>query len=340
MTRISTGSVAERLATRGFIFLMAGVMTACTGAAPAGGAATSPRSVAPTETTHPTFGAVVTPKPTRRTAIIGNFDAGGAGWGMTKAGGALWIQVDPPVDAIVRIDAETGSAIPAVPGGHKAKSGPEGLWILGGDWLVRVDPATGKESLRVPMGGPFALGEGAVWLINDSGLHRIDPETGAVDKPIALRGESACGAMKDLAVAFESAWGACKEGHVVRIDLGTGAARTIPTAAGAHTFAVTDEGVWVTNYQAGSVSRIDAETNEVTTIAGAGSGVGITTGDGYVWAATPIGIARIDPATATIEDTIAIGLGEYYELVWDDGVIWASTRGNRVLKVDVSSSTP
>jgi len=41
-----------------------------------------------------------------------------------------------------------------------------------------------------------------------------------------------------------------------------------------------------------------------------------------------------------IVDTIAIGLGEYYELVWDDGVIWASTRGNRILKVDVSNPTP
>ena len=59
-----------------------------------------------------------------------------------------------------------------------------------------------------------------------------------------------------------------------------------------------------------------------------------------MWAATPTGIAKIDPATATIVGTIAIGLGEYYELVWDDGAIWASTRGNRVLKVDVSDATP
>ena len=259
---------------------------------------------------------------------------------MTKAGGALWIQVDPPVDAIVRIDAETGSATPAVPGGHKAKSGPEGLWVLGGGWLVRVDAATGKESLRVPMGGAFALADGAVWLLNDAGLHRIDPETGTVDKPIALSGASACESTKDLAVAFDSAWLACKEGHVVRIDLGTGNAAIIPTAAGAHTFAVTKEGVWVTNYQAGSVSRIDSKTNDVTTIPGTGSGVGITSGDGYIWAAMPHGISKIDPGTAAIVDTISIGLGEYYGLVWDDGVIWASTRGNRVLKVDVSGATP
>lgn len=339
MTGISLPCAAKRVATRASVFLMVCVMTACTGAAPPARSGAS-STAAPTETSAPRPSALVTPKPTHRTAIIDNFDAGGPGWAMTKAGGALWIQVDPPVDAIVRIDAETGSATPAVPGGQKAKSGPEGLWVLGGDWLVRLDPAAGTESLRVPMGGAFALGEGAVWLLNSSGLHRIDPETGAVDKPIAVRGDPACGTMKDLTVAFDSAWVACKEGHVVRIDLGTGDATNIPTAAGAHTFAVTKEGVWVTNYQAGSVSRIDPETNEVTTIAGAGSGVGITTGDGYVWAATPIGIAKIDPGTATIEDTIAIGLGEYYELVWDDGVIWASTRGDRVLKVDVSGSTP
>lgn len=338
MTRISMASTPARFTGATVALLLAGVVSACSAATPANGTMSSPLVATPLSTAGE--GSRPSVKPTPPSPIIENFGAGGAGWGMTKAGGALWIQVDPPVDAIVRIDAETGSATPAVSGGHKAKSGPEGLWVLGGDWLVRVDPATGTESLRVPMGGAFALGEGAVWLLNGSGLHRIDPETGAVDKPIAVRGDPACGTMKDLAVAFESAWVACKEGHVVRIDLGTGDATNIPTAAGAHTFAVTKEAVWVTNYQAGSVSRMDPETNEVTTIAGAGSGVGITTGDGYVWAATPIGIARIDPGTATIEDTIAIGLGEYYELVWDDGVIWASTRGDRVLKVDVSGSTP
>ena len=273
-------------------------------------------------------------------AIIGEFDAGGAGWAMAKAGGALWVQVDLPVDAIVRIDVATGSAIPAVPGGWKAKAGPEGLWVVCCDWLVRVDPATGSEMLRVPMGGAFALGDGAVWLMNDAGLLRIDPSTGAVEEPIGPGLATVCGSSKDLVIAFQSAWLACKEGHVVRIDISSGAATTIPTARGAHTFTVTDDAVWVTNYEAGSVSRIDRDTNEVSTIEGAGSGVGITSGGGYVWAATPTGIAKIDPATTSIVDVLDLGPGLYYELVWDDGIIWASTRGNRIFQVDPSVASP
>ncbi len=339
MTSISLASVVERLATGAFVFLMAGVMTACSGAAPASRSGAS-STAAPVETLDATSNLTPTPKPKPRSAILESFDVGGDGWAMAEAGGALWIQVDPPVDAIVRIDTETGAATPAVPGGHKAKSGPEGLWVIGGDWLARIDPATSKESLRVPMGGRFALGDGSVWLSNDLGIHRIDPATGAVDKPIAQSDTSPCADAKDLAVAFDSAWLACKEGHVVRIDIATGEATTIPTALGANTFAVTEEAVWVTNYQAGSVSRIDPVTNEATTIPGAGSGVGITSGGGYVWAAMPHGISKIDPATASIVDTISFGLGEYYALVWDDGIIWASTRGHRVLKVDVSNPTP
>ena len=332
------GYAVELLVTRGVAVLMASLVTACGVAAPPGETRSTSASSTPVATSDATPGATV--KPTPRTAIIGTFDAGGDGWGMTKARGALWIQVDPPVDAIVRIDIETGAATPVVPGGRKAKSGPEGLWVEGGDWLARVDPTTGKESLRVPMGGHFALADGAVWLANELGLHRIDPETGLVDNPIAWSDAAPCAQPKDLAVAFDSAWLACKEGHVVRIVIATGESTMIPTGSGAHTFAVTEDRVWVTNYQAGSVSRIDPVSNTATTIKGTGSGVGITSGDGYIWAAMPHGISRIDPVTASIVDTISLGLGEYYELVWDDGIIWASTRGKRVLKVDISNPSP
>jgi YVTN family beta-propeller protein len=259
---------------------------------------------------------------------------------MAKAGGALWIQVDPPVDAIVRIDVATGLATPAVPLGHKARSGSEGLWVVGGDWLARVEPTTSKELLRVPMGGAFALADGAVWLLSELGLHRIDASTGKVGDPVGPSISSVCESPKDLVVAFDSAWLACKEGKVVRIDPSSGDATDIPTDAGAHTFTVVGGAVWVTNYRSNTVSRIDPETNKVTTIAGAGHGVGITSGGGYVWAATPSGIAKIDPDSATIVREIELGSGEYYELVWDDGIIWASTRGSRVLKVDPSKATP
>lgn len=307
--------------------------TACSAAGPSSPTGTAAGSATPVQTLDAT--------PTRPpSAIVGEFDAGGAGWAMTKAGGALWIQVDAPVDAIVRIDATTGTSAPAVPLGWTPKSGTEGLWVVCCDWLVRVDPATGQEMLRVPMGGTLALGDDAAWLANETGLYRINADTGEVGEPIAPGVASACAKRHDLAIAFASAWLACtREGQVVRIDLATGEQTGIATAPGPNRLTVTEEAVWVTNYEAGSVSRIDPQTNGVTMVDGAGRDPGITNGGGYVWASTPTGIAKIDPTTASVIGEVDLGPGQYYELVWDDGIIWVSTRGNRVLKVDPSKAT-
>ncbi len=332
MATARPGGKRRRLAALGLACSIAGVLSACStapGVAPSG-----ETSGSPTSQVTPSRVVAATAAPA---AIVGEFDVGGDGWAMAKTEGALWVQVDPPVDAIVRFDIATGSSQPAVPLGWRVKAGSEGLWVVCCDWLVRVDPATGHQTLRVDMGGAFALADGAVWLFNDQGLYRIDAVTGRVNDPVGPGLSTLCESAKDLAVAFGSAWLACKEGKVVRVDLSSGDATTIPTAEGTHTFTLTDDSVWVTNYQAGNVSRIDPASNQTTIIEGAGSGVGITSGGGYVWAAAATGIARIDPATNTILDVIDLGRGEYYELVWDDGIIWASTRGHRVLKVDVSA---
>jgi hypothetical protein len=340
MTRLRTSGVRRRITALALACIATGLTGACTTGSPS--VAPQPPAGAETAapTKQPTASRRVAPTPTPAPAgILGSLDAGGAGWSLAMAGSALWIQVDAPVDAIVRIDIATGTAAPAVPLGHKVKAGSEGVWIVGGDWLARVDPVTVKETLRVPMGGAFALGDGAAWLFNERGLHRIDAASGAIGKPIGPNLETVCSSPKDLLIAFDSAWVACKEGKVVRVDLTGGDVTPVTTGSGAHTFATADDAVWVTNYQAGSVSRIDPGTNEVTTIAGVGSGVGITVGDGYVWAAARSGIAKIDPATASIVGTVPLGPGDYYDLVWDDGIIWASTRGNRVLKVDTAKAT-
>jgi hypothetical protein len=274
-----------------------------------------------------------------RVAHVDKLDAGGDGWAMVMSSGALWIQVDPPVDAIVRIDVESGAAVPAVPGGHSVESGPEGLWVVGEDWLARVDPADGNEALRVDIGGDFALGEGSVWVFNEEGLHRIDPATGKVADPVARGAAALCDEPAGLIVAFDSAWLACKEGKVLRLAIPSGEVTAITTDLGSHTLTVTDTAVWVSNYLAGNVSRIDASTNTATTVPGVGEGVGITTGGGYVWASAAQGIAKIDPATASVVETFDLGTDvgiNLYELVWDNGIIWASTRSSQVLKVDPS----
>jgi streptogramin lyase len=275
-----------------------------------------------------------TPPPPQADAIVRALYAGGDGWSTTIAGGAIWIQVDPPVDAVVRIDLATGVSTSAVPLGWRVKSSSDAVWVTCCDWSAKIDPATGRELKRIPFGGALGVADDGVWVWGDKGLIRLDPATGAPGEPVGDPATTPCEAAKDLVVAFDSAWLACKEGAVVRLDLNSGAPTLIPTKPGAHTFTVADGSVWVTNYQSASVSRIDPATNATLEIVDAGSGVGITSGGGFVWAATPSGIAKIDPATNKIVDSVDLGSGEYYELVWDEGHIWASTRGPWVLEVD------
>jgi hypothetical protein len=272
---------------------------------------------------------------------VDELDAGGAAWTMEQAGGALWVQVDPPVDAIVRIDIKSGKATPAVPGGHHVASGPEGVWVSSETWLERVEPDDGKRIHRVPIGGDIALGAGSVWVFNAEGLHRVDPATGTVALEVARRSTELCLEPGGLHVAFGSAWVACKEGKVLRIEIERGKVTQIPTESGSHSFAATDAAVWVTNYEAGTVSRIDATSNAVTTIPDVGNYTGITAGGGYVWTSSNDGIAKIDPETASIVATahLEYGLGvEIYDLVWDKGTIWATYQSNLVMKVDASKA--
>lgn len=280
---------------------------------------------------------VATTSATAPNAVLATFDVGGDGWAMAATMDHLWIQVDEPVDSIVRVDKQTGEATPMVATGHRPEVGPSGLWVIGGDWVVNVDPSTGKQSRRVRRGGGFTLARGQGWLDADDGtVYRVDVKTGELHA-VARRDPASCASRKDIAMAFGAIWLACKEGHVVKVPLDGGRPTVIPTGLGSHTFAVTHDALWVTNYQDGTISRIDPRTNKVTTTHDVGSGIGITVGGGYVWSSDSMGIAKIDPQTGNVVDHLAVAPGSYYELIWDDGVIWASTRGSDVLKIDATS---
>lgn len=264
-------------------------------------------------------------------------DVGGPGWAMALAHRSLWIQVDPPIDAISRLDLETGRAKPMVPGGHFARFGAEGLWVVGEDWLALIDPRTGKKLRQVALDGNIALGAGAVWVYNSEGLHRVDPADESVAAPIATDAPGLCQDPAGLLVAFDSAWVACKEGKVVRMDLkGAAESVAIETDLGSHTLAAGDDAVWVANYEAGTVSRIHSTTQEVTTVPEAGVGVGIAVGGGSVWTSSFSGIVEIDPRSAAVVRKLDLGSAygdNLYELIWDRGALWASTRSSEVLKI-------
>jgi hypothetical protein len=113
-------------------------------------APTGSRSSGPSPTTEPSPSPQATSTESATpAAIIGELDAQGDGWYLTKAGDALWIQVDPPVDTILRIDIDTGIAQPTVAGGRHVTSGADGLWVTDADSVIRLDPETGDELVRV-----------------------------------------------------------------------------------------------------------------------------------------------------------------------------------------------
>jgi hypothetical protein len=140
-----------------------------------GGCATG-STTAPAAPSDPPTAASVVPTPAAPTrvaptsppeAILATLDVGGKGWAMTKAGDALWIQVDPVVDAIVRVDVTTGTTLSTAPGAHKVKAGAAGLWALGLDcgvgWRGRIrtfsspDPESGALPLgHSPVVGPIS----------------------------------------------------------------------------------------------------------------------------------------------------------------------------------------
>jgi len=326
-----TGRVAMVM----LVALLAGCSTGAVSPRPS---ATEP-SVAPVASTAPTATAVPsvtdTPRPTATpAAVLREIDVRDAGWAMTLAGGALWVQVDPPTDAIVRIDVASGAVVPAIARGHRARAGAEGLWAVGDGFLIRVDPATGREIGRAEVQGAFAHHDGFVWVLDDDGIHRVDPATGKVTHTIN-RDPAVCEDTKDLAIGFDAAWIACKGGFVDRVDLAEGSVTEIATARGSHTLLITEDAVWVTNHEAGSTSRIDPATNAVRTIHGVGSGIGITEGGGLVWVATNSQIVGLRPDGDEAQRISVPGERFWYDLVWTEEGIWGSTAGAAVYLIDV-----
>lgn len=298
-------------------------------------AARTPVPPSATGTTRPEPSATRTPYASREpAAVLREFDVGEAGWAMTLVDESLWVQVDPPTDAIVRIDVETGQVTPVVPRGWYARSGVEGVWVRGQDFLISVDPATGGELARAEVRGSFALADGSLWVLDGAGLHRVDPDTGAVASTITPKARI-CDDVKDLTIAFDAMWAACKHGEVHRVELGSGELTQIVTRAGSHTFHVSEEAVWVTNYQSNSTSRIDPSTNAVVTIPSVGGGIGITEGDGLVWVATNSEFVGLD-ADGDIKRRLAVAHEHFwYDLIWTEQGIWGSTAGPTVYLIDV-----
>lgn len=257
---------------------------------------------------------------------------GGDAWSTVYGFGGAWIQVDPPVDQIVKVDADSERVAVTIDGGRGAAIAEDAVWVVDGRRTRKIDPETGDVLLAAstPQADFIAVGAGAIWVNAEGGIARLDPSSGVVAATIPIDAEE----VTDLAAADDGIWVTDKVGgRVFRVDPATNAVvAEIETGAGAHNLAIDEHGVWITNYQANTVSRIDPTTNQVVaTIEGVGSGVGISAGDGAVWVSTRLqGISRIDPSSN--EAVLVAQLPEWnYGVAFGDGELWVSSVDKRLV---------
>jgi virginiamycin B lyase len=264
---------------------------------------------------------------------------GGGAWGVVYGFGGVWIQVDPPVDQVVKVDEVTGKVAVRIDRGRSAAVAQEAVWVATGTETQKIDPTTGRVLLTsgTPGASYVTVGAGGVWVPSPNGVTRLDPATGAAVARIVLDVPG----VTEIAVSDDAVWVTDKiGGTVTRIDPATNeVVAIIKTGSGAHHMAIDEHGVWIANYRANTVSRIDPATNRVVaTIDHVGSGVGITTDGEAVYVSTQYqGISRIDPATNTASPVAEFAEWNY-GLAYGNGELWVtSVDQERVYRMNAAS---
>jgi hypothetical protein len=254
-----------------------------------------------------------------------SIDLGAEAWSAKAGFGGIWVQVDPPVDEMLKVDVSTSQIVLRIPRGRNVAMADDAVWVALGEEVVKIDPVSGETQLTAPVGGSYlAYGAGSVWVAGPEGaLVRVDPTTGT---PVASIPVAPAG-VTEVAATDDAVWVTSKTaGAVYRIDPSSNAVvASITTGRGAHGVVIDRSGVWVTNYEEPTVSRIDPVTNTVVaTVEDVGSGVGIVAADGAIWVSTRWrGISRIDPATNVA--TLVAELPEWnYGIAYDEGALWVT----------------
>ena len=307
---------------------MALLLSACTGAQAPPASSPAGASTLPDPTTSPS--------PSGRVSSY----LGAAAWSAKAAAGGIWVQVDPPVDQLLRVDGATGEVAGEVDGGRGLGTDGETVWVARGPaGVAQVDPTTADVLMEIPdaRASYVAVGGGSVWTTTDVAIERWDAASGDLlaSIPVEVR------EFTELLYAHDALWVTAKEdGLLLRVDPETNTvAATIETGAGAHGIAADATSIWVTNYRANTVSRVDPTTNGVAaTVEDVGSGVGITAGADAIWVSTQgTGISRIDPATDEATVVLELPFEWHYGLAVDGGALWVTTvEGKSVFRYEIA----
>src|SRR5207247_1653622 len=112
------------------------------------------------------------------------------------------------------------------------------------------------------------------------GIVRIDPRTGTVAKRVAIPL-----GVQDVSVGFGAVWVTNRKRHTVtRVDLKSGALKTVPVGLRPGQLALGQGYLWIANPSDDQVTRVDPKTFQTNTIAvGRGPSHIAVGSDGVVW---------------------------------------------------------
>jgi DNA-binding beta-propeller fold protein YncE len=241
------------------------------------------------------------------------FEIGGYPNGIAYSHGSLWVG-DPDASELLRVDPVTGTIAERISAGDGsflvAASGGD-LWVsdhLAGT-VSRFEPLDGSlvQTIRVGAFPTSVIDRGsALYAVGGPAatVHRIDPRTGHRETVLRFRDE-----LESIAFTSGSIWLTAYGGHVVqRYDERTGRpVGEIDIGRSAWALAETDNRLWVSNRDEGTVSAVDPEGGVVATVAlpSGASPFGLWALAGRLWAAdADRGILyEIDPALASLVAT-------------------------------------
>lgn len=104
----------------------------------AGCATTGESRTAPSGTSS-----VVTASPD--VSASGVVDTGSTPWSAKYGFGGVWVQLDPPADELIKVDAKTSKVVLRIDGGRNVAIASDGVWVaVGGHELRKIEPMSGR----------------------------------------------------------------------------------------------------------------------------------------------------------------------------------------------------
>jgi hypothetical protein len=269
----------------------------------------------------------------------------------------------PPafVQAVQRIDPETGGVLATIPTDVSARSagvvmayGGGFVWAAGKyTFVYEINPDTNTIIGRIPAGEALdvAYGGGSLWVagIATRGesnvtqapptLLRVNPRTNHVSDRISLPGTG--NQLKGLAYGYGAVWLGWDDGRLSRVDVETGKIRTLNLGGLIGSVAAGHRSVWAIDVLGGTLIRVDPRTLAVSEQSLPGDPTAVVAGGGAVWVTDRTG-GEVDRVPAVGHGGIqsaSVGKNPYRVAV-GDGFVWVLGSDGTLTQVDPASISP